>query len=124
MQHRKRKRNIPTREEALALFKELRPTYGVLQTEIAAGTGMNQGSVSKILGGSFKKLEGRAYKVWKYASQEAAKRGYKPSRQPAGKPDARLTEKIAQVWDRTEAGTRALLKLLEAADLMQKRRRV
>jgi transcriptional regulator with XRE-family HTH domain len=118
-----RKRNTPTREEALALFKELRPTYGLLQREIAKGTGLNQGSVSKILGGSFKKLEGRAYQVWKYASQKAAERGYKPSRQPARKPDPRLTEKIAQVWDRTEAGANALLKLLEAADLIQKRRR-
>ena len=122
MQHGKRKHHGPTRQEALALFQNLRPKYGVRQREIAAATGLNQGSVSKILKGSFKTVEGRAYQVWKYARQRAEKSPHGLPNQLLGKTDPRLAEKVAEVWDRTEEGARALLKLLDAADLMQKRR--
>jgi len=122
MQTSKRRPSKPTRDEALALFRELRPVYGVRQREIAADTGLNQGAVSKILKGSFKSLEGRAYQVWKYAKQRAEKHGYERPRRAVGKADPRLTEKVAQVWDQTEEGAKALLKLLDAANLMQKRR--
>jgi len=121
MQHGKRQK--PTREEVLVLFKHIKENRDVLQREIAAGTGLHQGAVSKILNGHFQNVEGRAYQVWKYAKHRADKTGYKSERPDAGKADSRLTEKISKVWDRTEEGANALLKLLDAADLMQKRRR-
>jgi len=122
MQSGKRKRGAPTRQEALALFQELRPKYGVRQREIADATGLNQGAVSKILKGAFRTVEGRAYQVWKYARQRAEKSAYGLPSSIPGKADPRLAEKIAQVWDQTEEGANALLKLLDAADLIQKRR--
>jgi transcriptional regulator with XRE-family HTH domain len=122
MQPSKNKHRTPSHLEAVALFQELRANHGVRQREIAAATGINQGSVSKILRGSFKAVEGRAYEVWKYARQRVDKNQHDRSSQSLSKTDPRLTEKIDEVWDGTEAGARALLKLLDAADLMQKRR--
>lgn len=116
-----RKEQPPSRQEALAVFTFLRDNLGVLQREIAHGTGMDQGSVCKLLKGRFREVKGRAYRLWKYAKPLADKGGYEPG--DAGlKPDERLAEKLNRVWDRTEEGAKALLKLLDAAEMMQKRR--
>lgn len=106
------------------LFRHIRDELHVRQREISAGTGINQGSVSKILRGSFKNLDGRAYQVWRYAKRRADEAGrYKLAQSTDDKVNARLAEKISKVWDRTEEGANALLKLLDAAELMQKRRK-
>src|SRR5882672_5547956 len=112
----------PTRQDALAVFQFVRKELKVQQTKIARETGLDQGSVSKILRGSFGNLKGRAYRLWKYAKSRADKAGYRPGQASGGKTDTRLTEKINRVWDQTEEGAKALLKLLDAADLIQRRR--
>jgi transcriptional regulator with XRE-family HTH domain len=106
----------------LAVFKFVWKELKVQQTEIARETGLDQGSVSKILRGSFDSLKGRAYRLWKYAKGRADKGGYKPGQASGVKSDVRLAEKINRVWDQTEEGAKALLKLLDAADLIQRRR--
>jgi len=122
--HKGNKQNRrPTRAEALAVFAYLWKDLDVKQSEIASDTGLDQGSVSKILNGSFRTVEGRAYQLWKYAKRRADKAGYKPRQPNATVVDERLMEKMRQVWDHTEEGTDALLKLLDAADLIQKRRK-
>lgn len=112
----------PSRQEVLEVFHFIWKNLDLAQTEIARGAGVDQGSVSKILNGSFRHLKGRAYRLWKYAKRRAEKAGYKAAR-PGAKSDPRLMEKINRVWDRTDEGAEALLKLLDAADLIQKRRR-
>src|SRR5262245_50700958 len=101
MQERRRKRRRPTHQEAVELFQDLRRKYGVRQREIAAATGLNQGAVSKILRGSFKTVEGRAYQVWKYASQRTGESQHERPSRRVNKADPRLTDKITEVWDRT-----------------------
>ena len=122
MQGRKKRQRIPTREEALKVFQYVWKDLKVPQREFAAATGLNQGSISKILKGSFRDLEGRAYQVWEYASDRARKAGYRPGQPSAAPGESRLAQKINDVWDRTPEGADALIKLLDAADLMQKRR--
>lgn len=122
MQMRKVKRK-PARPDVMAVFTFVWKNLKVQQSEIARETGLDQGSVSKILRGSFRKLEGRAYQLWKYAKSRAEKGGYKPGTPLKAKTDPRLEEKINRVWDQTEEGAEALLKLLDAAELIQKRRR-
>jgi hypothetical protein len=79
--------------------------------------------ISKILKGSFKGMEGRAYEVWKYANDRASKAGHGPRPLATRGADSRLAQRISEVWDRTPEGADALFKLLDAADLMQKRRK-
>lgn len=112
----------PTRQDVLAVFQFVRKELKVKHKEIARETGIDQGSVSKILRGSFDNLKGRAYRLWKYAKSRADRGGYKPGKASGAKTDARLAEKINRVWDQTEEGAKALLKLLDAADLIQRRR--
>lgn len=123
MQKGKKSKRRPTRDEALKVLRYVWKDLKVPQREIATGTGLNQGSVSKILNGGFQEVEGRAYQVWKYANSRAEKAGYKAGPPTATKADSRLTAKISEVWDRTDEGADALIKLLDAADLMQKRRK-
>lgn len=122
MQSSKKKPRRPTREEAVTLLRYVWKDLDVPQREFAAATGLNQGSISKILNGTFRDVDGRAYKVWKYAKRRADKAGGYPGKAASAKGDARLTEKINEVWDRTAEGADALLKLLDAADLIQNRR--
>lgn len=112
----------PSRDEVLAVFNYVWKDLKLPQREIARDTGLDQGSVSKLLRGTFRKLDGRAYRLWKYAKAKADKAGYTPARASRTKVDHRLEEKISRVWDKTEEGAEALLKLLDAADLIQKRR--
>ena len=112
----------PARQDVLAVFQYVWKDLEVPQREIAQETGLDQGSVSKILGGAFRNLQGRAYRLWKYAKRQADKAGYKAGKRSGGKIDLRLTEKINHVWDRTDEGAEALLKLLDAADMIQKGR--
>lgn len=113
---------LPSRQEVLAVFQFVWKDLRVRQIEIARETKLDQGSVSKILRGAFSDLDGRAYVLWKYAKTRAEKAGFKPGKPPTAKVDPRLAEKISRVWDRTEEGAEALLKLLDAADLIQRRR--
>lgn len=111
----------PSREEALAVFTFVRQKLGVKQREIGKETGLDQGSVSKLCKGNFRNVKGRAYRLWKYAKRRADKAGYQAGQPAEAKGDSRLAEKINRVWDQTEEGAQALLKLLDAADLIQKR---
>lgn len=122
MQHSKKRQRMPRRDEALKVLNYVWKDLGVPQREFAAATGLKQGSISKILNGSFRDVDGRAYEVWKYASHRAKKAGYKPGRPTDAQADARLAHKINEVWDRTAEGADALIKLLDAAELIQKRR--
>ncbi|MBI3373763.1 MAG: hypothetical protein HY017_18725 [Betaproteobacteria bacterium] len=119
---KKRLANKPAHQDVLAVFQFVWKDLNVPQAEIARETGLDQGSVSKILRGSFRNLEGRAYRLWKYAKSRADSAGYKAGKSSGGKTDPRLVEKINRVWDRTDEGAEALLKLLDAADMIQKRR--
>lgn len=112
----------PPREEVLAVFNYIWKELKLPQSEIARETGLDQGSVSKLLRGTFRKLDGRAYRLWEYAKVQADKAGYTPDKAGQINADRRLEEKINRVWDKTEEGAEALLKLLDAADLIQKRR--
>ena len=112
----------PSRDEVLAVFNYVWKDLKLPQREIACETGLDQGSVSKLLRGTFRKLDGRAHRLGKYAKAKADKAGYTPARASRTKADHRLEEKINRVWDKTEEGAEALLKLLDAADLIQKRR--
>lgn len=123
MQDGKKRQRTPTRDEVLTVIRYVWKDLGVPQREFAQGTRLNQGSVSKILRGQFKAVEGRAYQVWEYAKHRADKAGGFKGQRQGDRADARLVEKIGKVWDRTEEGADALLKLLDAAALMQKRRR-
>jgi hypothetical protein len=122
MQNGKKRQRMATRDEALKVLRYVWKDLGVAQREFAAATGLNQGSISKILNGSFRDVDGRAYEVWKYATDRAKKAGYKPRQPTVAQVDARLAQKINQVWDRTAEGADALIKLLDAADQIQKRR--
>ena len=121
MQNSKQTRQ-PPREEVLAVFNYIWKELKLPQSEIARETGLDQGSVSKLLRGTFCKLDGRAYRLWEYAKTKAEKAGYTTDRTGRARADRRLEEKINRVWDKTEEGAEALLKLLDAADLIQKRR--
>lgn len=122
MRNGKPKRPVPpSREEALAVFTFVRQKLGVKQREIGKATGLDQGAVSKLCKGNFRNVKGRAYRLWKYAKRRADKAGYQMGRPAEAQADSRLAEKINRVWDQTEEGAQALLKLLDAADLIQKR---
>ena len=112
----------PSREDVLAVFRFVWKELKVPQREIARETKLDQGTVSKLLRGSFRDLDGRAYQLWKYAKRRADNGGYKTSQTSSAKTDSRLVEKIKRVWDKTDEGAEALLKLLDAAEMIQTRR--
>lgn len=106
---RKMHGDVPTTvAEAKTLLSRLRGC-GITQERISADTGIDQGHVSKLIRGDFKRLDGRALQLCEYANKAITS---------AAPTEIELREQIIRkalaLWDHTEPSARRVVALLEA----------
>lgn len=95
--------------EARSMIARLRES-GIKQRVIAAETGINQGHLSRLLRGDFKKLDGRALEICKYANGVLSDL---PDLSGSEMED-RIVKLALSLWDGSESSGEHILALLDA----------
>lgn len=85
------------------------------QVEAATSLQMNQGQVSRIICGKFKRPTGHAASLFAYAKKKLESRPDVPVTRDDQALRSMLIWKLMETWDHTATGAEALANLLEAA---------
>lgn len=100
----------PTLDEAKAILARLKGRE-IGQKEISAATGIDQGHVSRLIRGDFKKVGGRALQLCRYVNEEAAP---EPVQLAINEIEKQIVEQALSLWDGSSASGLRVINLLNA----------